>query len=104
MNINKEQIVYKKIIDAFKERSTCERIRVSSIIVKDGRIISTGWNGVPSGKKHCTKHFKEKYKEPYNIVSFNDEHRVFSERYEKLIDVLKYLKKLIQYKHTFLIL
>ena len=80
--MNKEQIVYKKIIDAFKERSTCERIQVSSIIVKDGRIISTGWNGVPSGKKHCTKYFREKYSDPYNVVSFNDEHRVFSERYE----------------------
>ncbi len=80
--MNKEQKVFKKIIEAFKERSTCERIKVSAIIVRDGRIISTGWNGAPSKKQHCKEYFRKKYKEPYSSITFNDEHRVYSERNE----------------------
>ena len=35
------------------ERSTCLRRRVGAIIVKDKRILSTGYNGAPVGLKHC---------------------------------------------------
>jgi dCMP deaminase len=35
------------------ERSTCLRRRVGAIVVKDRRILSTGYNGAPSGFKHC---------------------------------------------------
>ncbi len=34
-------------------RSTCLRRHVGAVIVKDKRIISTGYNGAPSGMKHC---------------------------------------------------
>lgn len=34
-------------------RSTCPRANVGSVIVKDNRLISTGYNGSPSGHKHC---------------------------------------------------
>lgn len=34
-------------------RSTCIRRRVGAVIVKDKRILSTGYNGVPSGLLHC---------------------------------------------------
>ena len=37
------------------QRGTCGRARVGAIIVKDGRIISMGYNGAPSGMKHCTE-------------------------------------------------
>ena len=50
-------VLYKKILAAVAEQSTCIRVKVASIIVKDGRIISTGWNGVPSGKDHCEHMF-----------------------------------------------
>ena len=33
--------------------STCASTQVGCVIVRDGRIISTGWNGVPAGKQHC---------------------------------------------------
>ena len=46
-------VLYKKILAAVAEQSTCIRVKVAAIIVKNGRIISTGWNGVPSGKDHC---------------------------------------------------
>lgn len=35
------------------KRSTCLRRSVGSIIVKDKRILSTGYNGAPSGIRHC---------------------------------------------------
>ena len=34
-------------------RSTCLRRSVGASIVKDKRILSTGYNGAPSGLKHC---------------------------------------------------
>lgn len=35
------------------ERSTCLRRRVGAVAVKDKRILATGYNGAPSGLKHC---------------------------------------------------
>jgi dCMP deaminase len=35
-------------------RSTCIRRQVGAIIVKDKRILTTGYNGVPTGIEHCT--------------------------------------------------
>lgn len=35
------------------KRSTCLRRAVGAIIVKDRRILATGYNGVPSGLRHC---------------------------------------------------
>ena len=34
-------------------RSTCLRRHVGAILVKDKRILATGYNGAPSGIKHC---------------------------------------------------
>jgi dCMP deaminase len=36
------------------ERSTCLRLQVGAILVRDGRMIASGYNGVPSGFPHCT--------------------------------------------------
>jgi dCMP deaminase len=35
------------------KRSTCLRRAVGALIVKDKRILSTGYNGAPSGIRHC---------------------------------------------------
>ena len=35
------------------KRSTCDRARVGAIIVKDRRILTTGYNGSPAGLGHC---------------------------------------------------
>ncbi|MBN2220917.1 MAG: cytidine/deoxycytidylate deaminase family protein [Vallitaleaceae bacterium] len=43
------------IVDIVKNRSTCLRRQVGAIIVKDHRILSTGYNGAPSGCKHCAE-------------------------------------------------
>ena len=35
------------------KRATCLRRSVGAVVVKDKRILSTGYNGAPSGIKHC---------------------------------------------------
>lgn len=40
-------------------RSTCAKIQVAAIIVKDENIISIGYNGVPSKQQHCQEYWKE---------------------------------------------
>jgi dCMP deaminase len=34
-------------------RTTCRRRAVGAVIVKDKRILATGYNGVPAGIEHC---------------------------------------------------
>ena len=41
------------IANLVSKRSTCTRRQVGAIIVKDKRILSTGYNGAPSGIEHC---------------------------------------------------
>lgn len=41
------------IAEMVAKRSTCLRRHVGAILVKDKRILATGYNGAPSGLKHC---------------------------------------------------
>ena len=43
------------IVELVKTRSTCLRRQVGAVIVKDRRILATGYNGAPSGIKHCAE-------------------------------------------------
>lgn len=45
--------MFAKIAYIVAARSTCPRARVGAVLVKDNRIISTGYNGAPSGLHHC---------------------------------------------------
>lgn len=49
------QEYFMNIAIAASSRSTCPRADVGAVIVKDNRIISTGYNGSPAGHKHCTE-------------------------------------------------
>lgn len=44
---------YLGIAEAVSRRSTCMRLQYGAVIVKDGKIISTGYNGAPVGEKNC---------------------------------------------------
>jgi dCMP deaminase len=43
-----------QIAELVSKRSTCIKRNVGSVLVKDSYIVSTGYNGAPSGFKHCT--------------------------------------------------
>jgi dCMP deaminase len=34
-------------------RATCSRLAVGAVLARDGRILSTGYNGAPAGRPHC---------------------------------------------------
>lgn len=44
-----------QIADIVASRSTCLRRNVGAVIVKDRRILATGYNGAPQGLEHCEK-------------------------------------------------
>ncbi|HOP85437.1 MAG TPA: cytidine/deoxycytidylate deaminase family protein [Syntrophorhabdaceae bacterium] len=44
---------FMEIARIVSKRSTCIRRQVGALIVKDKRILSTGYNGAPKGLKHC---------------------------------------------------
>ncbi|HUS59612.1 MAG TPA: dCMP deaminase family protein [Planctomycetota bacterium] len=42
-----------RITREVSQRSTCMRRKVGAVLVRDRRILATGYNGAPSGLKHC---------------------------------------------------
>lgn len=46
---------FMKITQDVSERATCIKRQVGAIIVKDNRILSTGYNGAPKGFDHCSE-------------------------------------------------
>ena len=46
---------FMQVAETIKQRSTCLSARKGAILVKDQRIISTGYNGSPKGVKHCNQ-------------------------------------------------
>ncbi|MGB2579773.1 dCMP deaminase [Elusimicrobium simillimum] len=47
------------------DQSTCCRMKVGAVLVKDSRVISIGYNGVASGQAHCEDCFKDIYAEKF---------------------------------------
>jgi len=41
------------IARAVSLRSTCPRLAVGAVLVRDNRVLSVGYNGAPSGQPHC---------------------------------------------------
>lgn len=46
---------FMEIVYLIARRSTCLRRRVGAVIVKENQILATGYNGVPSGIRHCSE-------------------------------------------------
>lgn len=53
--------------------SKCVSKQVGAVIVKDGRILSTGYNGTPAGYRNCCDHWENEY---------TKEHHDWSKTYE----------------------
>ena len=50
--INRDRMLMEMAFTVAK-RGTCARARVGAVLSRDGRVISTGYNGAPSGITHC---------------------------------------------------
>ena len=46
---------FMKLANEVATRTTCLRRAVGAVVVKDNRILATGYNGVPSGLAHCAE-------------------------------------------------
>ncbi|BBE31971.1 dCMP deaminase [Tepiditoga spiralis] len=79
--INKWDTIYMNMTRELAKGSHCTRVKVGAMIVKDGRIISTGINGTPKGYKNCDDVFNSvKIKELGD--KYYEKHHDFSEKYE----------------------
>ncbi len=45
---------FMELAQVVAKRSTCNRRSVGTVLVRDKRILTTGYNGSPSGLPHCT--------------------------------------------------
>ncbi len=57
---NKHKL-FTQMAELVAAQSTCCRMQVGAVLVKDSRVISIGFNGSPSGQEHCEDHFAELY-------------------------------------------
>lgn len=46
---------FMEIVELIKSRSTCLRRQVGALIVKEKRILATGYNGAPMNCSHCSE-------------------------------------------------
>ena len=46
---------FMEMAELARKRTTCIRRGVGAVIVKDNRVIATGYNGVPKGIAHCSE-------------------------------------------------
>lgn len=46
-------VYFMEVACLVSKRSTCLRRRVGAVLVKEKKILATGYNGAPSGIKHC---------------------------------------------------
>lgn len=46
---------FMEMANLVSSRSTCLRRAVGAVIVKDGHVLSTGYNGAPKGVPHCSE-------------------------------------------------
>lgn len=44
---------FMKIVEVVKLRSTCLRHQIGCVIIKNDKIVSTGYNGAVKGARHC---------------------------------------------------
>ena len=54
-----------KMAELVAEQSTCCRLQVGAVLVRDNRVISIGFNGTPTGQTHCEDNFRKVYEQHY---------------------------------------
>jgi dCMP deaminase len=53
MNRPDNDTYFMRMAELVSTRSTCLRRQVGAVVVKEKRVLSTGYNGAPKGLKHC---------------------------------------------------
>jgi len=61
---NKHKL-FTKMAELIADQSTCCRMHVGAVLVKENRVISIGFNGTPAGQEHCEDHFAHVYETEY---------------------------------------
>jgi dCMP deaminase len=68
---------YMKTAEVFAELSSARRLHVGAIVVKDDRIISIGYNGMPSGwDNNCEDEIVDNYSDRIPIVTLKSKREV----------------------------
>ena len=66
---------------AVGKRSTCLKRHYGCVIVKNGEIIATGYNGSPRGEVNCCdKNYCGRLDKPHNTGDYSDCHSVHAEQ------------------------
>lgn len=52
MRITREDLMM-EVATLVAQRGTCDRLQVGAVIAREGRVMSTGYNGPPAGMDHC---------------------------------------------------
>jgi dCMP deaminase len=68
---------YMDVAERFAQLSSATRLQVGAIVVKDDRIISIGYNGMPSGWDNCCEHKEYDLSRDINGNYFPDPHNHF---------------------------
>jgi len=57
MNLERPSIdeYFMEMAKLISKRSTCLRRKVGALLVKDKRVLATGYNGAPKGLSHCSE-------------------------------------------------
>lgn len=86
---------YVDVLNSLRTYSTCSRLQVAAILVKDSRILSSGYNGVAKGAMECNKIYKRTpdgkitWKSPITLQTwtlteeeYRKKHHEFADKYE----------------------
>jgi len=70
-------LIFLEIAESISKMSNCVSLNVGCVITKNNRIVSTGYNGTPSGFVNCCDKFpnydKEKDRAEHSVWSFDFE-------------------------------
>lgn len=65
--------MYMEIAESVAKQSFAVRLKVGSIIVKDDRVISLGYNGTPAGWDNCCEEVIEQHEDGGQVTRTKDE-------------------------------
>lgn len=71
--------IFKNIVLEIANLSNCVSKHVGAIIVKEGRIISIGYNGTPAGYKNCNEIFDKNQFVRFDHAKFSDCYEIHAE-------------------------